>query len=149
MELNISNQTDFPADEALLRNWAKTVCDGESASEQFEINLIICGDEEISRMNKRYRGDDRVTDVLSFGGISAKTSVTEPFQPVDCGIVIDIKQLDRQKGQNSIHKELMDIFIHGLLHALGYDHIRAEDARLMENKEKHYLLMLEGTVSHG
>ncbi len=145
-QFNLVNQTSVPLDDEPLRRCAEIFCAGECPEGNCEINLIICNDTSIRRLNRQYRGDDSITDVLTFS-LPEETQV--PFTPEirihPRDIVIDINQLDRQKGTNKLEDELMEVFIHGLLHAFGYDHIRREDRKLMIEKEMKYKQIMDGT----
>ena len=98
-----------------------------------DIELIITTDSEIAKINKEYRGVDKITDVLSF-----------PLQDLEHmplgSIVISI---DRAKEvanilEHSVDDEIALLFIHGLLHLLGYDHevdsgeMRAKEREIVE-----------------
>lgn len=94
-----------------------------------EIELIFMSDDEISEMNAQFRGKNSPTDVLSF------PLEEMPHSPLGT-IIISIdkaKQLAEVLG-HSVDNELCLLFIHGLLHLLGYDH--EEDEGEMRAKEK-------------
>ncbi len=150
LSFSFENFTDHPLDPKFLQDVAEAVCNEELPGGVCEIALVICSDEQIRKYNQRYRGDDSVTDVLCFNGSEDfPKAITEGEQGMSCDILIDIKQLERQKGSKSMNKELMEIFIHGLLHGFGYDHIRAGDCKHMKEKEEHYIKMMEGTQPSG
>ncbi len=94
-----------------------------------EVELLITDNTEIQKINLEYRQIDNATDVLSF-----------PFEEIPMGplgsIVISydyIKKLSAELG-HSEKDELCLLFIHGLLHLLGYDH--EIDSGQMREKEK-------------
>ncbi|OGF20790.1 rRNA maturation RNase YbeY [Candidatus Falkowbacteria bacterium RIFOXYB2_FULL_38_15] len=95
-----------------------------------KISVAIVGDNEIKKLNKKYRDKDKVTDVLSFG-YSASPLLGE--------IVICLPQVKRQAKENNIdwENELIFMLIHGVLHLCGYDHEKSEkEAREMEGLQK-------------
>jgi len=63
-----------------------------------------------------------------------------------CDIIIDIKRLFQQKGIRTLEDEYRAVLIHGLLHLVGYDHIRSEDAEKMNKKEEYYLKQTQGEI---
>lgn len=139
IQLNIENETDFELEFEALQNAARLICETERPGALCQIGVLICDDEAIREYNRLYRGDDSVTDVLSFDlDADLPKSAAEDDPPVFCDIIIDINQVERQKGSNSLEQELMEIFIHGLLHGLGFDHIRAGDQKQMKTKEEYY-----------
>jgi probable rRNA maturation factor len=82
-----------------------------------EVELILTDNDEVHSINKRYRHIDKPTDVLSF-----------PFEEMPNGplgtIVISydyVKRLSEELGHPE-EDELALLFIHGMLHLLGYDH---------------------------
>ncbi|MDN5353712.1 MAG: putative rRNA maturation factor [Candidatus Cloacimonadota bacterium] len=129
-KLNIQNRTNFQVSAELLWPVWKVVQQQENLSEQ-EINIVICNDHQMQYYNRKYRGKNSSTDVLSFPMDIAEI-------PVLGDIVIDIEAADRQKGENSIKIELQRLFLHGLLHLLGYDHLSKQQEKIMKDKEIRY-----------
>jgi probable rRNA maturation factor len=141
--------------EIKLKEISDLVLGSEQPSMDFELSLSLVGDTEMRRYNKLYRGLDEPTDVLSFvtaqvpagkelGNLSPDNVATG--NTLLCDIVIDIKQLDRQKGYNNLVSEFITVYVHGLLHLAGYDHIRKTDAILMKEKEEYYIKRLQGDI---
>ena len=98
------------------------------------LSIAFVSPAEIQVMNKKYRKKDKPTDVLSFEKVSE-------FKD-ECSEIIICPEVVREKSKEStlsLKKELAKVLIHGLLHALGYDHERSEnDEKLMEEKEALY-----------
>ena len=94
-----------------------------------DVEFIITDDDEIRTLNAQFRGIDKATDVLSF-------PLEEiPFMPLGT-IVVSIDKI-RQRAKEFGHSgedESALLFIHGLLHLLGYDH--EVDNGEMREKEK-------------
>lgn len=82
-------------------------------------------------MNRKYRGVDARTDVLSFSDAVNESIITGD-------IIIDIEVARAQKGSMTLDQEIISLFIHGLLHVLGYDHQNREARSRMQAKEKYY-----------
>jgi probable rRNA maturation factor len=76
-----------------------------------EVSIALVSDSAMRRLNKKYRGRDKTTDVLTFPGDRPD-------------IVISLDQARRQAvdEKHSLATELRYLILHGLLHALGYDH---------------------------
>lgn len=98
-----------------------------------EIELIVTGAHEMREINKEHRGIDKATDVLSF------PYEAMPMTPLG-SIVICTEHIE-QKAKELGHTnddEFALLFIHGLLHLLGYDHevddgeMRQEEAKLIQ-----------------
>jgi probable rRNA maturation factor len=96
----------------------------------------------MKRLNARYRGVDKSTDVLSFplsvgrlAAIGKKRSNT-PFPLGDIVICVPIALLQAKEYGISFHEETQRLLVHGLLHLAGYDHeLNAYQKRKMVKKE--------------
>ena len=110
--------------------------------ESCEVSVTLTDDENIHELNKKYRGVDRATDVLSF-------AFRESDEPEIFGADIEllgevIISLERAKVQaenfgHSFLREVIFLEGHGLLHLLGYDHI-TEDERLEMETEQRFIM---------
>ncbi len=88
----------------------------------------------IHNLNKTYRNIDRPTDVISFAFLDDKNEVINGDLPLDLGeiyICYDVADTNRLAYNNSIKREICFLFVHGLLHLLGYDHMTKEDEEIM------------------
>ncbi len=151
--IEINNLTTSPVDEDFLKKNAKMVLDEEFAVRQLaerkeEANLSIAfvGQGRMREINKRYRGKNRVTDVLSFpeSKVLLQKFKVGPAQKIQGlgEIIICLREVKKnaKKFNSSFEKELNRVLIHGILHLLGYDHEKGEEeAGKMEEKEKYYL----------
>ena len=82
---------------------------------QYEISLLITNDETIHLLNKEYRQKDKPTDVLSF-------PMEDEVMLGDIVISLDTAKNQAQEREIGLEREIAFLFIHGLLHLLGYDH---------------------------
>lgn len=105
-------------------------------------SIIIVDNTFIHKLNKEYRGIDRVTDVISFALEDDKSMVI----PDDIRLLGDIYIcLDKAKEQakeygHSLERELCFLAVHGIYHLLGYDHETEEDAKIMFKKQEEVLM---------
>ena len=102
-------------------------------------------------LNKRTRGVDNSTDVLSYPAldeIHPFTYENYPFEYDDYNngvmlgsIVICREVAEEQAAEygHSVTREMTYLFLHGLLHLLGYDHEKEEDKRIMRDTEEKVL----------
>ena len=94
-----------------------------------DVELVFVNDDEMRKINREQRGIDKATDVLSF-----------PYEQVSGGlmgsVVISTDTANRVAGElgHSIECEIALLFLHGVLHILGYDH-EIDDGQ-MRGKEK-------------
>ena len=134
--IEINNLTNTVVDEDFLKKTAKIVTDGEK-KKAIELSIALVRQGRIRELNKRYRGKNRVTDVLSF-------SYDGSGDIVIC--LGEVKKNARRFG-TTFEKELSKVLIHGILHLLDYDHEKNEkEAEKMRKKEEYYLSQLE--ISH-
>jgi probable rRNA maturation factor len=95
-------------------------------------SIIFVGDEEIHEINRDYRGVDRITDVISFAFEDDGEKLYNNIRVLG-DIYICIPQMKRQAVDygHSEKRELSFLTVHGLLHLLGYDHMKEEDEKVM------------------
>ncbi len=95
-------------------------------------SIIFVDEEEIRRINREYRGIDKVTDVISFAFEDNNDLVYNSIRVLG-DIYICIPRMIEQKEAygHSIKREMSFLTVHGLLHLLGYDHMNKEDEKKM------------------
>ena len=107
--------------------------------ENSELSITLTDDKNIHALNKKYRGTDKATDVLSF---AFRESDEPEVIGADFEILGDvIISLERAKVQaeefgHSFLREIIFLEVHGLLHLLGYDHIEDDERLEMEAEQK-------------
>ena len=107
--------------------------------ENSELSITLMDDKNIHALNKKYRGTDKATDVLSF---AFRESDEPEVIGADFEILGDvIISLERAKVQaeefgHSFLREIIFLEVHGLLHLLGYDHIEDDERLEMEAEQK-------------
>ena len=101
--------------------------------DNYVLSLIICGPITIKRINRDYRNKDAVTDVISFALLDNEDAV-EYEDCIELGdIFINRHRVFSQAKEygHSVKREFVFLFVHGLLHLLGYDHMNKEDEEKM------------------
>lgn len=143
--LEIINDTELQMDLSFLKRLAAEILRQECPQLCCYATLYLCEDMKMQGLNKLYRGSQGATDVLAFKATQTGLETQENAGSTFLGdIVVDINQASRQKGKNTIQVELQLLAIHGLLHLLGYDHIKTQDKKNMEHKENYYRQKLVG-----
>ena len=100
----------------------------------FVMSVTIVSKKKIHYLNKTYRNIDRPTDVISFAFLDDKNEIINGNYPIDLGeiyICYDVCKENAKKYGNSFDREFCFLFIHGLLHLLGYDHQTKEQEKEM------------------
>lgn len=134
--LMFENTSSTRVKEAVFQPVLEVVLQQEEIPQSAIVNLLISGGNEIQEINRKYRGVDKKTDVISF-------PADTPDRSYLGDIIIDIEIADSQKGIYTLEEELRVLFLHGVLHLLGYDHLSARQKKIMESKEKIYLALLK------
>ncbi len=127
MQITIENETDLQIPVEQIESIA-------SALSAREIELLVIDNDAMQAINSEHRGKDAPTDVLSF-------PLEGEFAGMPLGSIVISADKVREKAAEFGHSdedEFALLFIHGLLHLLGYDHeidegeMRAEEKRLIE-----------------
>ncbi|MCT7909233.1 rRNA maturation RNase YbeY [Arcobacter lacus] len=110
--IDIENGTEFEIEISILENITKALTNKD-------IELIVVKNDEIQELNKEYRNIDKPTDVLSF-----PMDLEISNMPLLGSIVIstDFVEEKAKEYNHSFNEEFTLLFIHGLLHLLGFDH---------------------------
>ncbi len=135
--IEINNLTGLKGrvDDSLIKKVGQNILAEEKR--EGDISLVFVGTRKIRELNKNYRGVNRATNVLSFAEEN-KVSDEEGLGE----IIICLREIKKgaQRNKCSFEEELIRIFIHGLLHLLGYEHEKSKgEAVKMKEKEEHYM----------
>lgn len=114
-----------------LRSWAHAALGGVSG----ELTLRIVGSAESRRLNKRYRGKDQPTNVLSFfyPPLASRLSPAVLGDIVVCAPMVAREAREQHKP---VRAHWAHMVVHGVLHLLGHDHLEHKDAERMEARER-------------
>lgn len=116
------------------------------------VNLTITNDKGIQHINRGWRGIDAATDVLSFpslpvnpgnlfsqhgaGSVNAWDSDSGAYFLGDVIISVDRAQSQALEYGHPLFREMTYLFVHGVCHLLGYDHVSKEDKQRMREQEE-------------
>jgi probable rRNA maturation factor len=97
----------------------------ELEEEITDVSVAIVDDETMKNLNRKFRHTNRTTDVLTFPADDSYADPRKNGKPLG-DIVISIDQARRQAAgeKHSLSTEVRYLLVHGVLHALGYDHER-------------------------
>ena len=130
MNIEINNRTKEKIDIVLLKKIIEKFLT-EFKKKDSEVSVAFVDETRMRKLNKEYRGLDKVTDVLSFEGEGDFLGE----------IIICPNQIKRQakKFGNTIKYETNFILVHGLLHLLGYDDETEKDRLRMIKRGEDFL----------
>ena len=133
--IDLDNQTTLIVNLEVLEQIA-------SSLSSKEVELLIVDDATMQSLNLEHRGKDTTTDVLSFPMIDMKTPFPEQsIVGLPLGSIVISASTVTQKAKelgHSVQDETALLFIHGMLHLLGFDH--EVDEGEMRDKEKALIL---------
>lgn len=112
----------------------------EGIDEKAEVSLTVVDNEEIKRLNNKFRGKDSVTDVLSFPMVeNGKYDVNPETDRIMLGDIVISAEKARQQAKeygHSFEREMCFLATHSMFHLLGYDHEASEEEeRIMLQKQ--------------
>mgnify|MGYP005896443131 CR=1 FL=1 len=168
MTINIEYETDIKLNldyEKIINDVVNEAIDYEKCPYEAEVNVILTDNEAIHQINNEYRQVDRPTDVLSFPMINYNTpsgfdeleedmnsNPQDYFNPetgelVLGDIIISVEKVMEQAAKygHSETRELAFLVAHSMMHLFGYDHMEADEAKVMEAKQKEVLDILNIT----
>jgi probable rRNA maturation factor len=100
---------------------------------EWEVSILLCGDDRITGLNRRYRGKARPTDVLSF---PADEPDAEGIVAGDIAISLPALRRNATSFGVSEDEELKRLLVHGLLHLTGMDHGRGNGRKMLALQER-------------
>lgn len=93
------------------------------ATGRLSIEIVFVGDQEIKRLNKRYRGKNSATDVLSFEKGDDANMPSVSANPIGSVVVsVDTATIQAKEAGNPLITELKMLAGHGTLHLFGFHH---------------------------
>ena len=134
----------------LIRAAAEATLDYEQYQNPAEVSVTFTDNKKIRTLNKKFRGIDRATDVLSFPLFDYTGEQKEP--PVDelvgmlGDVVISLEQAKKQAEEygHGFEREAAFLCVHSMLHLLGYDHETSEADEADMRKRQHEILARMG-----
>lgn len=136
LDLQFGGPGAKPPTRSDLERWVAAALEGRR--ERAELTIRVVGEAEGRELNRRYRGQDRPTNVLSFP-FEAPPGI-DPVDPIhdllgDLVICADLVQRESLEQGKPAAAHWAHLVVHGVLHLLDYDHLTEEDAAHMEGLE--------------
>ena len=143
MEVIISN---YPEELAVPQEYVDNVAAAAEmvgrlyGVENGEVSITLTDNAYIHKLNKQYRGIDRPTDVLSFALNESEEPEIEGGMTVNVlgDLIISVERAEEQAADfgHSVRREMAFLTVHGMLHLLGYDHMKDEEREEMEAEQR-------------
>lgn len=164
MHFFVENETNISFDfdiEKIIESVCLEVLDSEGCIYESQVNVLLTDNEGIRMFNKEYRNIDKETDVLSFPNLDFQIpgfyevdedAEADYFDPesgelILGDIIISVERVIEQAENygHSCKREFAFLVAHSMLHLAGYDHMEAEEAKVMEAKQEAILQKLNIT----
>ncbi len=136
MVIDFLNQgpKEFNSYEDIFNEYYVKIFKNLNLKGEFITDVTIVDNKTIHKINNEYRHVDRPTDVISFAFLDEKSERELKGGPINLGQIIisyqkAIEQADEYK--HSLKREMVFLFVHGMLHLLGYDHMNEDDEKVM------------------
>lgn len=136
---SIDGHSGLP-DEEQLHQWAEAALRSRCQLEEPELTIRLVDNAESQQLNHEYRGKDKPTNVLSFP-FEAPPQVPIPLLG-DLIIAVTVVEQEAAEQNKTTTAHWAHMVVHGCLHLLGYDHIKDDEAEIMENLERQILAEL-------
>ena len=143
MDVLFENNTKEEVNYKLIENVISEALKYEGVSDNTEISVTIVDNEEIRKINNKFRNIDRATDVLSFPLIDFDNEdLPNDGSKIYLGdIIISIERAKEQANEygHSLDREVGFLTAHSMLHLLEYDHMVPEEEKVMFAKQEEIL----------
>jgi len=118
----------------------------EIKADEIELSVVLANDDFIQELNRDYRGKDRATNVLSFPSeelVPFEYGDLPPYFVMgDIILAVETVKAEAIDQEKSFHDHFVHLMTHGILHLLGFDHIKNDEAEQMEGLEAEILAIL-------
>ena len=113
-----------------------------SVVKEFELSILLAGNKQMQSLNGQFRKKDKATNVLSFPYVEIDWRKIVEFIPDsyymylgDIAFGYEVIDLEAKNKLISFQDHFKHLVIHAILHLIGYDHIKDDDAEAMESIE--------------
>lgn len=101
-----------------------------------ELSIALVDDPAIRELNARYRGKPRPTDVLSFSLVEGEHAERRGGLLGDVVISVETAARQARARRRGLDDTVAKLLVHGVLHLLGHDHEKEDEARRMRTEER-------------
>lgn len=154
---NRQNKITFSQEnEDIIKELIDYALKNEGVDIEYEVSVILIDNDSIKKLNKETRNIDSITDVLSFPMLDypQKKVYKDVYKNIKFGdiylnedrivlgdIALSLERANEQRIEfgHSFVRECAYLFLHSVLHLLGYDHIEEQDKEIMRKREEEIL----------
>jgi probable rRNA maturation factor len=107
------------------------------------LTILLTNSKSVKKLNKKFRNKNQPTDVLSFPYFRSNDLKSMKENKIYIGdLAVSYEIIKKRSIKNNFKFEFDKVWIHGLLHLIGYDHIKNKDYFIMEKVEKKILNLI-------
>lgn len=139
--INFTNLSHEKIDTSALLVLGTAILKDEGFGMSEEINCVFTDNSHIQQLNARFRKNDMPTDVLAFSFTEGEDAAFRENLFGDIYISVEMAAKNAKTYGQPFSREIQLLFVHGLLHLLGYGDESEEEKKVMKAKEDHYLKM--------
>ena len=141
MNIELSNLTDSKCDLERLKSIAQFTILAQGVHPDSELNISLLDEDEMSALHLRWMQEDGPTDVLAFpmDEVKPNSATLGPAMLGDIALCPIYANKNALKVHSSLQDELELLTVHGVLHLLGYDHMKADEKEVMFALQDKYL----------
>jgi len=110
---------------------AQNIYTGRRVSRKKAVHVVFCSDHVIKKLNTQFRNKPKATDVLSFN-YDEEDFIGEIY------ISLQRAAVQARRYNSTYDEEIERLFVHGMMHLLGFDHEKESDRLVMESQESLY-----------
>lgn len=135
---------EFDKYEEIYQNLMEKTFKKLNIKKDYEVDVNLIDNERIHEINREYRHVDRPTDVISFAfldHVDGEVTIKGDIPTLLGEIFISVDKAKEQASAygHSLLREMSFLFVHGLLHLLGYDHMTKEEETVMFSLQEEIL----------
>jgi probable rRNA maturation factor len=123
---------------------ARAISNLQQISKPVSVNVLISDNKFLRKLNHKYRGYDRATDVLAFPMDENVAGLEGHIG--DIAISLEAAWKQAREARHSVNSELQLLVVHGFLHLLGYDHENEDDKKEMWAAQTSILNMISSEI---
>jgi len=144
VEIQIAFRRNGVPHARTLRRWVLAALQTAPRNGARVVTVRIVGNAESRKLNRDWRGKDRPTNVLSFpAGPTDHVSHIARHVPLgDIVLCLPVIAREAREQGKPLQAHWAHMIVHGVLHLLGYDHVKSRDAKIMESLEVEILARL-------
>ena len=152
LDIDAAEGMEFPLDEDELSSICDAVLTAEGVTRPCYVSLSLVDDDEMRGLNLEWRDVDAVTDVISLECERPDDPDLAEDEPCELGDIVIAPNFVATQATSfgtTFADECRLLFVHGLLHLLGYDHMEQDEALEMQAREEDILAVIptDGTLT--